>query len=193
MPNCHWYGTAKDHHTILSLIIAQDNVDVMELYAANNQPIKTFDTPQTALAQAKFGALHLNLWHRTASPRCEITRSQRNDGTWFERTGAMGFVQFYLAFVQGERLHCSQTNTPSPARVGATDGIFHDATGAPWDVGLVNRYSAWLNRQIKKMAVARYANVSVLPGAAHHWHDGGAFGFLNQTQTTHASLYVPLD
>ena len=166
MPNCHWFGTHKDHHALLSRIIAQDDVVVMDLYSPVNQPIGRYATPEQALSSSPHVTHHLNLWHKTASPHCEITRGQRNDGTWFERTGSLGFVQFYLAQVVGNRLDHSQTNTASTARMGAKGGIFVDTNGEAWDVGAVNRYSGWLNRQIKKMAVARFAGAYVLPNAA---------------------------
>ena len=192
MPNCHWYCTQNDHPALLSRIIAQGSVDVMELYSANNQAIRTFGTVGQALAAPEFGRIHLNLWHRTASPRYEITRSQRNVGTWFERSGALGFVQFYLEFLKDRQIDHSHTNTVSPARMGAVDGIFRDTTGADWDVGAVNHYSAWLNRQIKKMAVALFMNAYVLPGADQHWQSGRIYGTRNCAATTHSKLYRPI-
>ena len=80
MPNCHWYGTLNDHHALASLIIARDDVTVMDLYSQNNQQIRSYATADAIIAQCKTSR-HFNLWHRASSPRCEITRSQRNDGT----------------------------------------------------------------------------------------------------------------
>ncbi len=101
----------------------------------------------------------------------------------------MGFVQFYLAQISNRRLDYSQTNTTSAVRMGAKDGVFIDTTGTTWDIGATNRYSAWLNRQIKKLAVARFEKAYVLPDANRHWQSGGIFGPFCKTIKTHSDSY----
>lgn len=189
MPNLHWYGSEDDHAVILSEIFALDEFDVFELYLEPGQSIRTFATVDETLAefQVPHGdgsprlTLHLNLWVKGAGPQPGIDRvaltPEKNGGhSWRERSGAVGFVQFYLERFVADRLMHSQTNTPSEARMGAVEGIVTSAHGAVWDVGLANRMSGKLNRLIRKKTVAKLAACPVLPGANALWHQGMSFG-----------------
>ncbi|WP_122072237.1 hypothetical protein [Pseudophaeobacter sp. EL27] len=203
MPNCHWFGTLEDHTAILSEIIGAGEVDVYELASQPGQNVRAFSNVEDVLAE--FDVPHqdgsarshvfLNLWVKGSGPNPEIERrpldpSQNNGTSWKERTGTMGFVDFVLERPSDGRLRHSQTNTVSETRMGAEDGIFTDHKGESWDVRLTNRYSARLNRLIRKHAVAKVASMSVLPGAAQFWEEGGDFDG-HYSKVKNAAYYQP--
>ncbi len=201
MPNCHWFGSIDDHAALLHDILAQDEIDIFELYSRPDTPIRIFTNVDDILSEFDIplsngttpSNLHLNLWVRGSGPKPAITRTFLNGGTsWRERSGALGFVQFYLERAVSGQLKHSQTNTTTAARMGAKDGIFTDEDGAKWDLRQTNRYSSKLNRMIRKRAVAKLGAMSVLPGAAALWQKGERLGrHYSKSQTPDA--FVPLD
>ncbi|OED46956.1 hypothetical protein AB838_16775 [Rhodobacteraceae bacterium (ex Bugula neritina AB1)] len=191
-----------DHRTILSEVLGSGDVDVYELESQPNNNVRIFSAVEDILAEFDIpypggiprSGIHLNLWVKGSGSEPDIGRtpmnSSRNNGVlWKERTGSLGFVTFYLERPVEGMLRHSQTNTVSEARIGAEDGIVTDHRGNCWNVRLTNRYSAKLNRIIRKQAVAKIGAMSVLPGAARFWHDGGNFDG-HYSNTKNASYYV---
>lgn len=204
MPNCHWFGTLDDHKAILSHIIGVGDVDVYELESQPGQNIRVFSTVDDVLAEFDIphqdgsvrAGVHLNLWVKGSGPKPEIgrlplTASHNNGASWKERTGTLGFVQFYLQRPIDGMLRHSQTNTASEARMGAEDGFITGHKGESWNVRLTNRYSAKLNRLIRKHAQAKVGAISVLPDAARFWDGGGNFDG-HYSKTKNASCYTPV-
>lgn len=190
MPNLHWFGTEADHAMVLSEILAFDEVQVFELYSGYGESIQTFSEVDEILAGFQIpyddgslpARIDLNLWVNGSGPRPEIERVALNPQecgghSWRERSGSVGFIQFYLNRVSDERLMYSQTNTVSEARMGAIDGLYTGYDGSIWDIRKANRISSKLNRMIRKNAVAKISASPVLPGAAMLWEEGVDFGY----------------
>lgn len=190
MPNLHWFGTEDDHAEVLSAIFALDAFEVFELYSRPGQPIRVFSSVDEALEEFQVPhsdgtpkeKLHLNLWVKGSGPkphieRVELQPQKENGHNWMERSGADGFVRFYLERFVDKGLMYSQTNTPSEARMGAIDGIVTSWDGALLDVRKSNRMSSKLNRLIKKRAVAKIGAMPMLSGANALWDEGVTFGY----------------
>lgn len=202
MPNLHWFGTEADHRGVLSDILALDEVQVFELYSRPDKPIRTFSNVTDILAEfdvphqggSRRTTLELNLWVNGSGPAPQIERTtldpQKSGGhRWRERSGAVGFVSFYLARQADDQLMYSQTNTVSEARMGATDGIYTGYDGSVWNIRHTVRFSRKLNNMIKRKSVARIRTASVLPHAAALWDDDVTFGY-HWSKTKTPELFV---
>lgn len=202
MPNLHWFGNEAEHKAVLSDILTRNEVEIFELYSEPEKPIRKFSTVDDILAEFDLpfpggqpcSLVLLNLWVKGSGPSPEIIRFALNpekcDGaTWRERTGAVGFVRFYLERLGNGKLRRSETNTcTSEARLGAIGGEYIDARGAIWNLRHTDRFSSRLNRRIRKRAVAKIGSAVVLPGAASLWDQGVRLG---QCSNSHnADLYT---
>lgn len=189
MPNLDWFGTEADHASVLSDILGLGEVRIFELYSEFGKPIREFTEVDDVLAEFHVpydngtprNVIHLNLWVNGSGPQPAIERVALNPEkcrghTWRERSGTLGFVQFYLERFGDDRLMHSQTNTVSEKRVGTIDGVYTEDDGTVWNVRHTNRFSSKLNRLIRKRAVAKISSCPVLPGAAALWEAGAGFG-----------------
>lgn len=175
---------------MLTEILAFDDIRIFELYSAYDKPIRTFSLADEILAEFAVphldgrlrSSIQLNLWVEGSGPKPQIDHVALNPEkcgghSWRERSGSVGFVQFYLEQLGEGRLNYSQTNTVTEARMGAENGFYQGHDGTEWNIRLTNRFSSKLNRMIRKKAVAKIGAVSILPGAAALWNEGVSFGY----------------
>ncbi len=203
MPNLHWFGTEIDNKNILSDVLLMPEIQIFELSSPMGENIRTFDTTEQIIAEFQKPyengedrrALNLNFWVIGSGPKPTIERvslnpESCNGHTWRERSGAVGFVQFYIERQSGRKLMHSRTNTVSEARMGAVEGHHTGHDGVIWNVQIANRASNKINRLIRKKAVAKIGSMVVLPDAARFWETGGCLGYCSKS--LNPERYVPL-
>ena len=186
MPNCDFYATPQDQLPLLDWLFAEGTCRVFENYSDFEKPLREFHSAHEVLAQfgrlhrngAVWKAVHLQLYVNGACPPFVPRRFKLNpeacDGATFRYSASgLGFVQFYLEAPSEDGLRSCHTNHFSAA--GAEQRGFPDPGMGPaenWDFKKITAFSARLNRQIKKMSVAKFGSRIVLPGALELWQAG---------------------
>jgi hypothetical protein len=66
--------------------------------------------------------------------------------------------------------------------------MFTDHTGVIWNMKATTRYSAWLNRTIRKAGVAKIGAIAVHPDALNLWDQGGTLWQENRTKRPEALI-----
>ena len=202
MPHCAWFGTRDDHAVLLRDIFAWGAIEVYELNSRINEPLRQFLCPEDVMAQFdrpySGGALamdcSLNLFVKGAGPGVQVIRNPHASSSgargWHDSTDTIGCIDMALRLPQPDvGPGYSATNTVTETRIGAVDGVVTDPKGQGWDIRMINKASAALNRMIRKRSVARLNSVCVHPGALALW-DAGAPVFRPWWPAEHAAMLV---
>ena len=190
MPNCDFFATPEDHALVLDWLFADGACEVYELSSDFEQPLKRFRSSVDVLQQ--FDRRHRNgeVWHKVhlqlyvvgAGPpfsarRVKLNPESCNGATFRYAADGWGLIQLYLAALRGERLENSHTNHNSAKRAEAWAPLGGAKPGpAAWDFKRIGAFSARLNRQIRKLGVAKLGSRVVLPGALKLWDRGISLG-----------------
>ena len=198
MPNCDFYATRQDQEPLLSWIFSEGACRVFELASDVGEPLKEFHSASEVLAEfdrvysngAAWHTVHLQLYVNGASPpfvprRIELDPKLCKGATFRHGAEGWGLVQLYLAAPTEQGLDNSHTNHNSQMRAQSWAPIIanKDATES-WDFKKISAFSARLNRQIKKLSVAKIGSQSVLPGALALWDTGVLLGPFCQANAT---------
>lgn len=188
MPNCDFYAGAADHEQLLHWLFAEGTCKVFELSSDFEQPLKEFGSVGEVMSQFdrtysagdKWHTVHLQLYVLGAGPpfaprRVELDPKKCDGATFRYAADGRGLVQLYLGATKGRGLVNSHTNHNSQKRAEAW------APAAPamqevglWDFTRITAFSGRLNRQIRKLSVAKIDSRPVLPAALKLWHGGAA-------------------
>jgi len=195
MPNCDFYATPQDQAPLLDWLFAECTCKVFELSSQFDRPLKEFHSSTEVLSE--FGRVYSNgaLWHTVhlqlyvigAGPAFEPRRVELNpnlcDGATFRYSAeGWGLVQLYLTAPTANGLNSSHTNhlkakgaekwAPLSPQKGAAER---------WDFKKIAAFSSRLNRQIKKLSVAKIGSRAILPDALEIWQGGALLLPFNQT------------
>jgi hypothetical protein len=186
MPNCDFYAVEEDHKQLLDWLLDEGTCRVFELYSEFEKPLREFQTVGEILTQFcrtsrngnRWETVHLQLYVVDASPPFIPRRVNLNpkacDGATYRYTAeGWGLVQLYLSEAGSDGLRNSHTNHNSQKRAESWAPVrtSMDSVGA-WDFKKITLFSSRLNRQIKKLSVARIGSRPVLPGALELWDAG---------------------
>lgn len=186
MPNCDFYGTPHDHEQLLNWLFNEGTCRVYELSSEFEQPLKEFKTAKEVLAQfdrtystgEKWHTVHLQLYVIGASPpfipvRVNLNPEKCGGATFRYAAEGWGLVQLYLSAVTVHGLKNSHSNHNSQKRAITWAPTFKDMQSVEaWDFKKITSFSSRLNRQIKKLSVAKRGNNVVLPDALKFWQEG---------------------
>jgi hypothetical protein len=195
MPNCDFYATPQDQTPLLDWIFAEGACKVFELSSQFDTPLKEFHSAQDVLSE--FGRVYSNgaLWHTVhlqlyvigASPPFVPTRVELNpkfcDGATFRYAAeGWGLVQLYLTAPTANGLNSSHTNhfTAKGAEKWAPLSS-EKGPAEQWDFKKIAAFSSRLNREIKKLSVAKIGSRAILPCALDIWQAGVPLLPFNQT------------
>lgn len=179
MPNCDFYGTPRDHVTVLNGLFSERTCHVYELGSEFEKPLRRFESCEEVMSlfEEQCSVL-LQLYVLGAGPEFIPRRVTLDpafcDGARYRFAAeGWGLVQLYLESPRNNELRNSHTNHNSQKRA-ETWATTRDSLGDPsaWDFKRINAFSSRLNRQINKSAVAKIASRSVLPGAFELWNSG---------------------
>lgn len=198
MPNCDWYGTPADNKPILDFIFSEGTCDVYESHSEAETPLQQFTSSEEVLAQfentysngKKEHSVHLQLYVKGSgppfTPRRYSLNPERCDGATYRYSAdGMGLVQLYIERCVDGVLLNSHTNRNSEKRAAN----WFDPDEIPlWDFKAVSRFSSRLNRQIRKLGVAKLGSQVVLPEASELWKSGARL--MPYDRKTHAELFV---
>lgn len=186
MPNCDFYAIPEDHERLLHWLFGEGACRVFELSSDFEQPLKEFRSVGDVLSQfdrtystgKKWATVHLQLYVLGACPPFVPRRVQLNpnacDGATFRYAAdGWGLVQLYLAAANSRGLDNSHTNHGSQKRAEAWAPIIPAMQDVDlWDFKKINSFSSRLNRQIKKLSVAKIGSRPILSGALKLWQEG---------------------
>lgn len=186
MPNCDFYATIEDHAPLLHWLFAEDTCRVFELSSDFEQPLKEFRTASEVLSQfersyntgEKWHTVYLQLYVLGASPPFVPRHVQLDpkacDGATFRYAAeGWGLIQLYLGATSARGLNNSHTNHNSQKRADVWAPSIPDMQEVElWDFKKITSFSSRLNRQVKKLSVAKIGSRSILPGALKLWQEG---------------------
>lgn len=169
-------------------LFAEATCKVFELSSDFEQPLKEFRSAGEVMSQFdrtygagdKWHTVHLQLYVLGAGPPFAPRRVQLDpkacDGATFRYAAdGRGLVQLHLGAAKGRGLVNSHTNHNSQKRAEAwasTAAAMQDVR--QWDFTRIAAFSSRLNRQIRKLSVAKIDSRPVLPAALQLWHGGAA-------------------
>lgn len=195
MPNCDFYATPQDQMPLLDWVFAEGTCRVFELASEFERPLKEFHSSSDILSEfsrvytngATWHTVHLQLYVIGASPpfvprRVELNPQACNGATFRFAADGWGLVQLYLATPTANGLNSSHTNhfkLPGAQKWAPLSPEM--APVSEWDFTKIASFSSRLNRQIKKLSVAKIGSRAVLPGALHLWQTGVSLQPYNQT------------
>jgi hypothetical protein len=186
MPNCDFYATENDHEGLLTWLFQERSCEVYELASAYEKPLRRFSSAEEVLSlfQERYSngqrvrSVHLQLYVLGASPpfvprRVALNPAACGGATFRYAAEGWGLVQLYLGTVWREVLENSHTNHNSQRRAQAWSDVRKEGSKVEeWDFGRITAFSGRLNRQIKKMSVAKLGSRPVLPDAYELWKTG---------------------
>lgn len=186
MPNCDFYATPQDQAPLLDWLFAEGICKVFELSSQFDRPLKEFHSSTEVLSQ--FGRVYSNgaLWHTVhlqlyvigAGPAFEPRRVELNpnlcDGATFRYSAeGWGLVQLYLTAPTASGLNSSHTNHFKVKGAEKWAPLSPEKGAAElWDFKKIAAFSSRLNRQIKKLSVAKIGSRVILPNALEIWQGG---------------------
>ena len=183
MPNCDFFATPDDHKGILEWLFAEGTCHVHELASAFGERLTRFESVDEVMARFhRTRAVYLQLEVLGAGPKFRARRikldPKRCGGATFRyEAEGWGLVQLYLENARRGRLDLSHTNHNSATRAGVWSPTVPElGSPAAWDFKRINAFSARLNREIRKRAVAKVWTRVVLPGALEQWKRGVQLG-----------------
>lgn len=188
MPNCDFYATLEDHEQLLQWLFDGAACKVFELSSGFEQPLKEFRSTSEVLSQfdrtyttgEKWHTVHLQLHILGASPPFAPRRIHLDpnacDGATFRYVAeGWGLVQLYLGAVTARGLNNSHTNHNSQKRAEAWAPTIPTMQEVGlWDFKKITSFSSRLNRQVKKLSLAKIGSSPILPGALKLWQEGAA-------------------
>lgn len=186
VPNCDFYAALEDHELLLDWLFRESTCRVFELSSDFETPLREFRAVADVLAQftraypngRRWHTVHLQLHVLGAGPPFVPTRVTLDpracQGATFRFVArGWGLVQLYLSVPDATGLMNSHTNHNSRKRAETWASVTPEAQSVgSWDFKRVTAFSSRLNRQVKKMGVARIASRAVLPGALRLWEGG---------------------
>lgn len=186
MPNCDFYGVPQDHEQLLDWLLRQDACRIYELSSDFEMPLREFRTVEDVMSQfsrtysngKRWDTVHLQLYVVGTGPpfvprRVTLNPQACNGATFRYAADGWGLVQLYLAAVGSGGLRNSHTNHSSVKRAEACAPARPDMPPAEaWDFKRITAFSSRLNRQIRKMGIAKIGSRAVLPGALALWERG---------------------
>jgi hypothetical protein len=186
MPNCDFYATEQDHSQLLNWLFAEDTCRVFELSSQFEAQLKEFHSTEEVLGEfdqvytngTPWHTVHLQLYVVGAGPsfvpRCVELDPEKCDGATYRYAAeGWGLVQLYLSRAALTGLSSSHTNHFTATGAGKWAPLDLEKPSADeWDFKKITAFSARLNRQIKKLSVARIGSRPVLPGALDLWNEG---------------------
>jgi hypothetical protein len=186
MPNCDFYGVSEDHEQLLDWLLRQGACRVYELSSDFETPLREFLTVEDVMSQFfrtysngnRGDTVHLQLYVLGAGPPFVPHRIPLDpracDGATFRYVAeGWGLVQLYLAAVGSGGLKNSHTNHNSVKRAEVWAPVRSEMQPVEsWDFKRITAFSSRLNRQIRKMGIAKIGSRAVLPGALALWEQG---------------------
>ncbi len=186
MPNCDFYAVPPDHEQLLDWLLREGTCRIFELSSKLEEPLREFCTVADVLSEFsstysngdKYNTVHLQLYVLNAGPpfipRRVSLDPQKCDGATFRFVAeGWGLVQLYLGSLGKRGLHDSHTNHNSMKRAEAWAPVKPEMRSfESWDFKKITAFSSRLNRQIRKMGIAKIASRAVLPGALRLWEEG---------------------
>lgn len=193
MPNCDFYASIEDHEKILQQLFELDECDVYELQSQNDQPLKKFNDVQSVLSEFdrsyangdKWNSVYLSLYVHGAGFNFKPIKTTFEESSGFAfryRADQIGLIQLYLEIPKKNRLDNSHMNHCTEKRAMADLTAFSKQVAQEvksCDFQKVTKFSAKLNRIIRKDAVGKLSSLVVLEGAHQLWQSGfelGSFG-----------------
>lgn len=188
MPNCDFYATTNDHEELLHWLFEEATCRLFELSSDFEQPLKEFHSVDEVLAQfertykngERWSNVHLQLYVLGASPpfvpkRISLDPEACDGATFRYAAEGWGLVQLYLGSQTTRGLNDSHTNHNTQKRAEAwAPAIAEMQAVSLWDFKRITAFSSRLNRQVRKLSVAKIGSRPVLPGALKLWHEGVA-------------------
>lgn len=186
MPNCDYYATIDDHKEILDFIFSSPNLEVYELYSDFETALIRFDDSEHVLNQfnranangSKWTSVHLNLRMNISGENFEPAIVKLDpikcNGKSFRYT-SQGFdmIQLYLSIQSSATLDDSHSNhfTQKSSEKWA-DSPFIKSQIDAIDFKLISSFSSRLNREIRKMGVAKIGSRILTQSAYELWNLG---------------------
>ena len=186
MPNCDFYATEQDHCYLLNWLFAEGTCRIFELSSQFDEQLKEFHSTEEVLAEfdrvytngMRWHTVHLQLYVVGAGPsfvprRVDLDPTKCGGATFRYAAEGWGLVQLYLSRAESNGLRNSHTNHFTA--IGADKWIPLDPEKPSpdnWDFKRIAAFSARLNRQIKKLSVAKIGTRAVFPGARDLWNGG---------------------
>lgn len=186
MPNCDFYAVEEEHEQLLHWLLNEGTCRLFELYSDFETPLREFLTVRDVISQfsrtsgngRKWDAVYLQLYVIGASPqfvprRVELDPAACGGARFRYAAEGWGLVQLYLSVPGVDGLRNSHTNHNSLKRAKAWQSVDSDVDPvSSWDFKKISAFSSRLNRQVKKMSVAKIGSRPVLPGALKLWDAG---------------------
>jgi hypothetical protein len=179
MPNCNFYATPKDHEVLLHWLFEEATCRVFELASDFEQPLKEFRSTDEVISQferthstgVNWHQIYLQLYVLGAAPpfvpkRISLNPEACNGATFRYGAEGWGLVQLYLGAESKHGIEMSHTNHNSQKRAEVwASTITNMQEPSLWDFKKVTAFSSRLNRQIKKLSVAKVGSCLILPNA----------------------------
>ncbi|MYM66778.1 hypothetical protein GTP45_08050 [Pseudoduganella sp. FT55W] len=186
MPNCDFYATAQDHAPLLDWLFADGMCRVFELSSQFEAPLKEFHSTEEVLAEfervytngRQWHTVHLQLYVVGAGPsfvpkRVELDPEQCNGAKFRYEADGWGLVQLYLSRAAPDGLRNSHTNHFTATGAGKWAPVYQEKPSPEeWDFKKIAAFSTRLNRQIKKLSIAKIGSRAVFPCAVELWNEG---------------------
>ncbi|NVD97584.1 hypothetical protein [Massilia sp. BJB1822] len=186
MPNCDFYATEQDHAQFLNWLFAEGTCRVFELSSQFEEQLKEFHSTEEVLAEfdrvytngTPWHTVHLQLYVVGAGPafvprRIDLDPEKCGGAKFRYAAEGWGLVQLYLSRAVHGGLRNSHTNHFTATGAGKWAPLDPEKPSADdWDFKKITAFSSRLNRQIKKLSVARIGTRAVFPGALDLWNGG---------------------
>lgn len=184
MPNCDFYATIDDHRLILDWLFSTDLVDVYELSSDFEKPLRKFEDSTSVLEQftrkydtgEPWHTTHLQIVLRNAGINFKPTYVKLDPkycGGFKFRYSADGFglIQLYLSVPGKKELKNSHTNHFSHDGAQPWIGVSTtESVLSKIDFKAISSFSSRLNRQIRKLAVAKIGGRILTRSAMDLWN-----------------------
>lgn len=188
MPNCDFYADLSDQEALLNWLFAEESCEIYELASSFEKPLQRFATVREVLSQfdrtyvtgKKWDTVHLQLYVVGAGPtfvprKVSLDPVHCNGATFRYGAEGWGLVQLYLGGPSTNGLQPSHTNHNTQTRAEAWQSTIPEMGSVEaWDFKKITAFSSRLNREIRKLSVAKLGSHPVLPGAYALWHKGYA-------------------
>ncbi len=188
MPNCDFYAIRSDHERLLEWLFNEGTCDVFELSSDFEQPLKQFRRAGEVLSQfdrihgtgEKWRNVYLQLYVLGASPpfvprRVELDPKACSGAKFRYAADGWGLVQLYLGTAAENGVNDSHTNHNSQKRAEAWAPTISTLKEVEqWDFKKITAFSSRLNREIKKLSVAKIGSRPILQGALKLWQEGAS-------------------
>lgn len=186
MPNCDFYAIPEDHEPLLDWLVRERICRIFELASDFEMALREFHTVDDVMSQFSrtysngnsWDTVHLQLYVLGAGPpfvprRVSLDPRACDGATFRYAAEGWGLVQLYLGAIGSGGLKNSHTNHNSLKRAEAWGSVKPDMQPVEsCDFKKISAFSSRLNRQIKKLGIAKIGSRPVLPGALKLWERG---------------------